>query len=162
MTVESIFSNFDADDVVWGYVTENGRSCYRGINIDDLPGDFGDPNDDSPMQREIFCDILKKQGFDFTAIPHIEDATPAVQLLWKEIMGSENCMWFVEDDSDYYGYNPWDEIGITREEFERQVDSDIEKYGLQDVIVKYDDDTLYTCYGDLMSSFTGIISESLQ
>lgn len=125
----------------WALVENKGRSCYWNPKTE-LDFDA----DRNIMSPEL---ILLKSGFDPAKLPHIEDMDPVLQQLWREITMSENNMWFVE-----YDEAPWNDFGISREEYELRIDTLIEKYDLQDVITKNEDDCLYTCYGNLQSKFS--------
>ena len=85
---------------------------------------------------------------DISHKPHIEDATAAIQMLYREMHTIEGIMIFVEEDDTYWD-NENDKLM-----FVEQVDSDIEKYKLFNIIRKHENDCLYTVYGDFMSAFT--------
>ena len=157
-----IIDFFCEDDCshIWAYVENEGRGCYWGVEVDKIPGfDSGKFYDGSNAGIEAIMPVLLESGFDPAKLPHIEDADPVMQQLWRNITESDNNMWFI-DEPAYSGDEEEDTVwaydfGITREEYERRVDAAIRKYELQDVITKYEDGySLYTCYGDLQSSFS--------
>jgi hypothetical protein len=139
----------DEGEQIWALVVHNGRYCYWGCKTESV---FGHTvNCDSALGNKLLLAKILHDGFDPDSLPHIEDVSPAMQRLWRDITDSDNNMWFVEDEEE-----SWNELGLTKEEYQRQVDADIKKYRLEDVIEKYEDeDTLYTCYGDLQSRFSG-------
>ena len=79
---------------------------------------------------------------DPATLPYIEYTDPLLQHLYHCVITSDNDMWFVDT-------NPWNDYGIIQEEFENRIDAMIDKYSLEDVITKNEDDALYTFYGDL-------------
>lgn len=84
---------------------------------------------------------------DPATLPYIEYTDPVLQDMYHCLITSDNDMWFVDTD-------PWNEFGITQEEFENRIDAMVDKYSLEDVITKNEDEALYTCYGDLQSRFS--------
>jgi len=77
---------------------------------------------------------------DPATLPHIEYTDPLFQDIFNCFLTSDNNTWFVDTD--------------TWEEYENRIDFTIDKYGLEDVITKNEDEALYTCYGDLLSRFS--------
>ena len=87
---------------------------------------------------------------DFSKRPRIEEVSPAMQNLFDEMESSDAITYF-----DLLDNCEWENLGLTREEYEKQIDTDIEKYGLGDIVVKdEDEDALYTCYGDFLCAFS--------
>ncbi len=145
MRVVTYFTDVDGE-TIWAYVENQGRACWYGIK-EDL-------DEEETSDADILA-IIGSNGFDPATLPHIEDQDKAVQSIWRDITDSENNMWFVEMPEYTGGDDPdWIRCGLTKEEFERQVDTAIKKYHLEDVIVKNEDETLYTCYGDFQSAFS--------
>lgn len=148
---------FDEEgEQVWAHVVHNNRYCYWGCKTNDVfPPNYDRNYEDDKKSKKLLLDKIIRDDFDPAKLPHIEEASPAMQHLWRSITYSENCMLFVDDDefefSSYY-----EDLKLTKEEFQRQVDADIKKYHLEDVITKYEDATMmYTCYGDLQTKFSG-------
>ena len=137
--VESVYVDFD---LVWAHVCGNGRHCYEAVERDEIP--------DNVELEDGAQEILRERNFSLATLPHIETATKAMRHLWESVMESESCMYYVEDDEA-----PWEYLDMTKEEFVEQVDSDVEKFGLQDVVCKDYEDSLYYCYGGLMGAFSG-------
>lgn len=137
------------DEVIWVLAENDGRYCYVSHPSDILP--YAAANGD----QEYFEDIereLAATGFDPAKLPHIEDADPILIRLYHNIVESENCMWFVEQEYEE-GDAPWDEFEISQEEYEHRLDAEIKKYKLEAVVVK-NEDALYTCYGNLQNAFS--------
>lgn len=147
-------SYFTDADMVWVLLINNRRWCYYGVK---------DPSNDILTQLdkksglEKLKHIAEEKDFDPEKLPHIEDADPVLQHLWKEIVGSENNMLFIDVPGvDEFAWKPWTEMNIPQNEYEDRLDKEIKKYHLEDVITKNEDNcTLYTVYGSLMSSFSG-------
>lgn len=144
------------DEHIWALVAHNNRYCYWGCDINEVfPPGYDEFGSNKELCNKLLLDKILRDGFDPAKLPYIEDASPAMQQLWHNITDSDNCMWFVDNDefefSSYY-----EDLKLTKEEFQKQVDADIKKYHLEDVITKYEDATaMYTCYGDLQSKFSG-------
>lgn len=153
--VDDWFYDIAGSEQIWARVVHNNRYCYWGCKTKDVFPDSQDFYDGCKQGSKLLLDKILRDGFDPAKLPHIEDASPAMQYLWHNITDSDNCMWFVDNDefefSSYY-----EDLKLTKEEFQKQVDADIKKYHLEDVITKYEDATaMYTCYGDLQSKFSG-------
>lgn len=135
-----IVNTFKAGNIVWAYVVENNRACYYGVPIEE----------DSIPSDEKLVDAIIEDGFTPAHLPDIEQASPALQELYRNTAESSASMCFVGNDDEWY----WNDLGIEQHEFERQIDDDIKKYGLEDVIESRDNDCLYICYGNLQSRFS--------
>ena len=79
---------------------------------------------------------------------YIEDVDPILRDMWKEYRNSNNNTWFIEED-----FEPWEDYDITREEYENRIDNAIKEYNLENIIVKGEDDAMYTVYGDFLKCF---------
>jgi len=153
--VDDWFYDIAGGEQVWARVVHNNRYCYWGCETKDVFPDSQDFYDGCEQGNKLLLDKIIRDSFDPAKLPRIEDASPAMQYLWHNITDSDNCMWFVDNDefefSSYY-----EDLKLTKEEFQKQVDADIKKYHLEDVITKYEDATaMYTCYGDLQAKFSG-------
>lgn len=158
-----VVSAYEDNELVWAEVAEHGRMAYIDIGKDELffvrkYGVCPDPKlPYEEYERELCHDVSlvlqdrAKEGnpVDIAGMHHITEANPATRYLYDQVYESENSMHFVEYDDA-----PWEDIGISKEEFERQVDEDILKFHLADVIEKDTEDCLYTCYGNLASVFS--------
>ena len=156
--VDNWFYDIADDGQIWARVVHNNRYCYWGCKTKDVFPDSQDFYDGCEQGSKLLLDKILRDGFDPAKLPYIEDASPAMQQLWYGITDSDNCMQFVDDiDSDYSeGDEPWEVLTLSKEEYQAQIDADIKKYHLEDVITKYEDEaTMYTCYGDLQSEFSG-------
>lgn len=152
--VDNWFYDTADNEQVWARVVHNNRYCYWGCKAKDVFPDNLNLYDGCERGGKLLLDKIIRDGFDPAKLPYIEDASAAMQYLWHNITCSDNCMWFVDDDEfDFSGY--YEDLKLTKEEFQKQVDADINKYHLEDVITKYEDATvMYTCYGDLQSKFS--------
>ena len=142
---------YDEDgEQVWARVVHNNRYCYWGCKINDVfPPGYDEFGGNKELSDKLLLDKIFRDNFDPAKLPYIEDASPAMQQLWRNITDSNNNMWFVEDEES------WVDLGLTKKEYQKQVDTDIKKYHLEDVITRYEDEAIYTCYGDLQSKFSG-------
>ena len=149
--MKEVLDIFEDYDDIYFYYKQDGRGCYYSVERSELNPYLPD---DKMCTDDDLSKAVEKWAFknvDISQLPHIEDATPAMRLLYKRISSSENNMFFVDEDTE-----DWQEqFGMSREEFEKQVDADVEKFNLENVVVKYgDDNILYSCYGNLQNSFT--------
>lgn len=136
-----IVNTFKDGNIVWAYVVENNRACYYGVSIEE---------EDSIPSDDKLIDAIINDGFTPAHLPGIEQVSPALQELYRNTAESSSSMCYVGNDDERY----WNDLGIEQHEFERQIDDDIKKYGLDDVIQSGDDDCLYICYGNLQSRFS--------
>ena len=113
-------------------ISDKGRFCYWYADVHDVAG-----NDDEVITKETIQEYLKVNNINILSLPHIEDATPALQ-----------------DHPEECGNSEWEDIGLTKEQFIEQVRSDIKKYHLEDVIAYMEDCSIFTCYGGLQGMFT--------
>lgn len=156
--VASWFYDIAGSEQIWARVVHNNRYCYWGCETKDVFPNSQDFYEDCEQGKKLLMDKILRDGFDPAKLPCIEDASPAMQHLWYNITDSDNCMWFIDDENPDLGkgYEPWEVLELSKEEFQKQIDADIKKYHLEDVITKYEDEaTMYTCYGDLQSKFSG-------
>lgn len=146
----------DEGEQVWAQVNCNNRYAFWGCKTKDVFPDNQAFHDDREQGKKFLLGKIIRDGFDLVELPHIEDASPAMQQLWKNIMNSDNNMWFVDDTPED---GEWEELGLSKDEYQAQIDADILRYHLKDVITKHEDESImYTCYGDLQSRFSGPIS----
>ena len=150
MEIKGIYMEDCDDSVLWVCVAnKRGETCYTSIVSDEYILHGGDMDDLHSQASYHVCEqLLRECNFNVENIPSVSLATPAVQYLMKQIRFSEQTMLFIEEEDMVFNI-----LGIAKEEFEKQVDSDVEKFGLQDVVVKNEDGTLYTIYGDFMGCF---------
>jgi hypothetical protein len=161
--VRDWFTDVDGEHA-WALVVHNNRYCYWGCKIKDVFPDSQDFYDGCDQGSKLLLNKILRDGFDPAKLPHIEDADPVMQQLWRNITESDNNMWFIDEpaySSDTEEDMVWAyDFGITRDEYERRMDAAIKKYHLEDVITKCEDEsTMYTCYGDLQSMFSGPLHE---
>lgn len=145
--------------LLWFHVkTPDNRSVYFHIDYEKRPvfSSLLPMMDWGPSRAEHLCNEAAKlikniPGVlpDYSALPQIEDSSPAMQEVFSQLDASDSMMSFV-DFEDHL----WEDLNLTQEEFENQMDADIDKYGLSDVIVKGEDESLYTCYADLLTRFS--------
>ena len=145
---------------------QNNRIGYLPLDTDKHPAFSEILNSAMPFRAEETLkrasELLRADNSideNFSMRPHIEDASPALQLLFDEMESfSDSITYFVEENDQI-----WEDLGISRQEFEQQIDSDIEKFGLSECVCKLADDeaTLYTCYGNLLCSFSKSYSREI-
>ena len=147
--MKEISNVFEEDVFKYFYIKDNGRGCY--FRVEDYELEDYLPVKGIYTDEELHDAIYKwaDKNLDISKLPCIEDATPAMRILYEQVSMSENNVFFLKEGEDFK-----DAFGMTQKEFERQVDSDVEKYDLEDVVVKHDSDALYGCYGNLQSCFT--------
>lgn len=129
---------FDDYGTLYAKVVEGGRTCY--YHVEKFSTDI-------VLTKEDVAKYLMDSNVSIINLPYIENASEAIKYLYHEINHSDNCMVFIDNDNI-------SDLPMPVLEFINQVDSDIKKFNLQDVIVKGEDDCLYTCYGELMQKFT--------
>ncbi len=141
---------------VWLLVADgNNREGYLCLDFEKYPAfeqfaNVGPMGTDADFKRA--ADLLRADDSieDFSKRPHLEEASPAMQFIFDELEGSDSITHFVDEENC-----DWEDLGLSREEFEKQIDTDIQKFGLDEVVCKYNSDgALYTCYGDLLCSFS--------
>lgn len=152
--------NIDEDStLLWFHVkTSDNRSVYFHIDYEKQPVfssllpimDLG-PSRAEHLRDEAAKLIKNMPGVlpDFSGLPQIEDTSLSMQEVFSQLEASDSMMSFV-DFEDHL----WEDLNLTQEEFENQMDADIDKYGLSDVIVKGEDESLYICYADLLTKFS--------
>ena len=156
--------NIDEDStLLWFHVkTSDNRSVYFHIDYEKHPvfSSLLPMMDWGPSRAEMLNDeakkLLEKSPSvlpNISELPQIEEALPALREVFDQLDMSDSMMAFV-DLEDHL----WDDLNLNRQEFEKQMDADIDKYGLSDVIVKGEDDSLYTCYADLLTRFSMPVS----
>lgn len=120
--------------IVSVYLKDGNRngtfSLYR--NNQDMLDNFFEAYYNSSGSKEemlpVLQEIVNRLDVSLSNRPKIEDASPALQYIYQEILDADGECYFVptaEDDSYIF-----DRLGLTEEEFERQVTEDIAKYDL--------------------------------
>lgn len=138
---------YEDEENVWAFVCEEDRYCY--ILVNDISDSL--TRRDECLDEKIAETYLNNIKLTILDKPHIEEACDVMQHMWHNTMSSEYCMYFFdEDELEYYT----DKYNISDEELIEQIDNDIEKFNLHDVVEK-DDIYTYVCYGLFMESFTG-------
>ncbi len=146
-----------ADDYtrIWLLVEDkDNRVGYLSLDFDKYPSFEKLSGTFSPSEQELALaeKLLRAADSinDFSKRPRLENASPALQALFDEMENADSITYFVSDKD-----RVWEDLGLSREEYENQIDGDIKKFGLDGIICKYnDEDALYTCYGDFLCSFT--------
>ncbi len=82
-------------------------------------------------------------------LPHISEANPATKYLFREIYDEGSPILFISNDSPI-----WGQLQMSKEEFERQVDEDIQRFHLDYRIDKDGVDFLYCCSPSLACAFS--------
>ncbi len=140
---------------IWLLATDgNNRNGYLRLDFlkhpafEKLSGTF------SPSEEELALaeKLLRSDDsiVDFSKRPRLEDASPALQNLFDEMESADAITYFdLEENAE------WENLGLSREDDEKQIDEDIQKYGLDGIVCKYsEEDSLYTCYGDFLCYFS--------
>lgn len=160
MLVNEVFDVFkeypdDPDDHnVWvGLISAENRAGYLCIDGEKHP-DYENTllNDD---MKEFAKELLERDApliEKFNHRPRIEDASFAMQKTLEAAKEKGSMMLFVEEEA-LLDSPLWTEIGLSKQEYEQQMDADIEKFGLS-CVVKNEDECLYVCYQDFLCSFT--------
>ena len=146
LVIEAVYIDMDK---AWIRVIDRGRACYIIMDSEKVY-ELMDKGAYEENRYIPIRDYFRNHGVDILKKHHIENVFPATKFLWEEVVSSETGMCFI------YPHNEdiWQSLGITRKEFEAQVDADIMSYGLENSIVKNKDDALYTCNSNLQSIFT--------
>ncbi len=156
MNVDSVFydDSFDEPDIYWAMAIDNGRASYVPIPAEEIENRLPDGNLSSTDYDKQLCEVclsyLQDHNFSLSDLPEIEEASPAIQSIFEDFWCSENDNYFIEEDQPSF----WEDLHLTKEEFIRQIDSDIEKFNLYDAIEKDDYDAMYCVYPELLSSFS--------
>ena len=153
--VDSVYYDdfFEDPSIYWALVVQNDRATYVPIDAEAIEEQVSRLNLSTNEGYQELCEVclscLKEKGFYLSDLPQIEDASPALQYVFNDFWNSENDNYFIEQDD-----GSWDAIGISKEEFIRQIDQDIEKFHLEEAIVADSDDALYSVYPDLLAAFS--------
>lgn len=147
----------EEDSRVWLLVNDqNHRHGYLCVNFDAHPAyeELVDPDMTKEKQQARAAELLAADNTmqDFSKRPHIEDASLALQALYDAMESAEAAIYFDLEEN-----RAWDNLGLTREEYEKQIDEDIEKFGLEGIVCKYNTgemESLYTCYGSFLYHFS--------
>lgn len=145
------------DSHVWLLVNDqNHRHGYLCVNFKEHPAflELVNPDLSTENQQARAAELLAADHTmqDFSKRPHLEDASLALQALYDAMESAEAAIYF-----DLEGNRAWDTLGLTREEYEKQIDEDIETFGLEGIVCKYNTDekeALYTCYGAFLYHFS--------
>ena len=152
--------NIDEDStLLWFHVkTSDNRSVYFHIDYEKHPVfssllpimDLG-PSRAEHLRDEAAKLIKNMPGVlpDFSGLPQIEDTSLSMQEVFSQLEASDSMMSFV-DFEDHL----WEDLDLTQKEFENQLDADIDKYLLSDVIEKNQGESLYVCYANLLTRFS--------
>lgn len=130
---------FNDYDYLWAELIEDGRIGYYFL---DSTSDFTVESNYQEVET-----YLNNKGVHINNLPHIENASESLQYMYNELVTNDSLMFFLDNDNI-------DNISLPILEFIEQVDTDIKKYKLSDVIEKGVDDTVYTCYSGLLAEFT--------
>ena len=145
------------DSHVWLLVNDqNHRHGYLCVNFKEHPAFWELVNPDVPTEKQQAraAELLAADHTmqDFSKRPHLEDASLALQALYDAMESAEAAIYF-----DLEGNQAWDTLGLTREEYEKQIDEDVEKFWLEGIVCKYntgETEALYTCYGSFLYHFS--------
>lgn len=145
------------DSHVWLLVNDqHDRHGYLCVNFKEHPAfwELVDPDMPTEKQQARAAELLAADNTmqDFSKRPHIEDASLALQTLYDAMESAEAAIYFDLEEN-----RAWDNLSLTREEYEKQIDEDIEKFGLDGIVCKYntgETEALYTCYGSFLYHFS--------
>ena len=165
LTVKNYF--FDNEDDLWADIHCNGRRQWYtvvGCDKDHLLYRIVMELDTS-HGNELGChmieDYCRKNGYEemMANLPHIEDASKPMQEAWYGADAGDGPFsgaGYYLDDKQFQK-----EYGMTVEEFEKQIESDIKKYGISDEIFerRYNDDCLYSVTWWLSEYFTEAVAD---
>ncbi len=125
------------------------RVVLDSSEVNERLGTYTSPEENLKDVAKIFTDYIQEHITDINSLPHITEANLATKYLYKNLYEGSGDMFFVENYD-----TPWEDLNISKEEFIRQVDEDVERFNLQNVIEKQSYDCLYTCYSDLSVRFS--------
>ena len=128
-------------------IVDNNRECIWHENLSDIP-----KKDRVPTVEELEA-FMKKANIDILKLPEIEEASPALCMVYASTVSSEHNMYSVEKPNEY-GDGDWTSIGLSMNEFVEQIKYDIKKYNLESCITKGIGNALFTCYGGLQECFS--------
>ncbi len=142
-----------ADSNLWIRLENHHRFCYYRIPEEWLfpyvPLYYEDALEDRVLYDDVM-EIIEKDGFDVSVLPHIEECSTALQYIWHRLTQSDFNHVYIEDNEAELMKC----LNLTKAEFISQVDSDIKKYKLQHLITKHQCQVIYECHGDLQSLFS--------
>ncbi len=175
----SVSSYSETDGWISIYLEENGREGTYTLDVDEEIDEeryspevlealyaFQRSNNES-VRLDFLQKIIDQFDVHIAHLPHIEDCSEALQKVYAVL--TDPCrvddVLFIEDMSDEEFKDEW---GMSKAEFERQLDTDDEKYHLYPSIVNesqkkypnsgcivFSDDDFYACfYPDLRDAFT--------
>lgn len=163
---DSYFHVVDGDRSCYYFVSQDTLNQYPEYPIngkyvpDTVPGSGRTERWEPVPEEERLINaskILVDEGVNILALPKIEDASLPTQKLYAMMINSQNNMVYIElDDEEFF-----EELGLTREESDKLLKEDIEKFLLEDVIEIGSEEAIYTCYGCLQSSFTMKVGTAL-
>ena len=159
MPVKQVYNvfrdNIDEDStLIWFHVQSiDNREAYFHVDCEKYPAftplremlDRRQPLKEAAELLEQEPSVLPV----FSELPQIEGTSPAMQEVFSQLEASDGMMAFV-DFEDHL----WEDLDLTQEAFENQMDADIDKFLLRDVIEKNQDESLYICYADLLTRFS--------
>ena len=147
---------------VWLLVRDqNNRNGYLCLDLKDYPmfleliHSSMSPEQQQARAAELLAadDTIR----DFAQRPRLEDASSALQALYDEMESADSITYF-----DLEKNKSWENIGLSRDEYKKQIDSDIEKFNLDGIVCKNNDENvLYTCYSTFLSYFSKPGGEAL-
>lgn len=156
MKVDSVFYDdfFEEPEIYWALAVEKDRCTYVPIPAEEIENRLPDGNLSSTDYDKQLCEVclsyLQDHNFSLSDLPKIEEASPALQSIFEDFWSSENDNYFIEESESSF----WESLHLTKEEFIGQMDADIEKFNLSDVIAKDEYDALYCVFPELLSSFS--------
>ncbi len=179
----SVYSYSETDDWISIYLCGNGREGTYTLAVDEEIDEeryspevlealyaFQRSNNES-VRLDCLQKIIDQLDVQIADLPHIEDCSEALQKVYAVL--TDPCrvddVFFIEDMSDEEFKDEW---GMSKAEFERQLDADDEKYHLYPSIVnesqkkypnsgciEFSDDDFYACfYPALRDAFTNMDS----
>ena len=135
----------EEEDELWANIAENGRETFFSFDREgypDLLEKVEANKNDEELCKKLIAEAYTNAsdaGIGFISkLPHIEDASPALQHLWKIAYETE-YVWdgIMRPHENYSEENFSSAFGMTSIAFDEQVKKDIDKYHLpKDIIGK--------------------------
>ena len=158
----------DNEGNVWADIYSNGRRTWDGvIDRDGYPLlynkllELENSEHGKATGRRMLTDFYHKNGHEkyMAKLPHIEDASKPMQEAWYGANAGDGPFsgagYYLDDEQFKEDY------GMTVEEFDEQIESDIKKYGIDGEIFerRYNDDCLYSVTWWLCEYFTETVKD---